>query len=73
MGNCSWVDVFCGLLSLVVILERQLEKRAGRSYSPVGNRKMVYFIDDINMPAVDSYGTVQPHTLIRQHLDYGHW
>ncbi|XP_074510014.1 dynein axonemal heavy chain 11 [Sebastes fasciatus] len=60
-------------LMLQVILERQLEKRAGRSYSPVGNRKMVYFIDDINMPAVDSYGTVQPHTLIRQHLDYGHW
>ncbi|XP_034084207.1 dynein heavy chain 11, axonemal [Gymnodraco acuticeps] len=60
-------------LMLQEILERQLEKRAGRSYSPAGNRRMVYFIDDINMPAVDSYGTVQPHTLIRQHLDYGHW
>ncbi|XP_049439851.1 dynein axonemal heavy chain 11 [Epinephelus fuscoguttatus] len=60
-------------LMLQVTLERQLEKRAGKSYSPVGNRRMVYFIDDINMPAVDSYGTVQPHTLIRQHLDYGHW
>ena len=22
---------------------------------------------------VDAYGTVQPHTLIRQHLDYKHW
>ncbi|TKS81941.1 Dynein heavy chain 17, axonemal [Collichthys lucidus] len=60
-------------LMLQVILERPLEKRAGRSYSPVGNRRMVYFIDDMNMPAVDSYGTVQPHTLIRQHLDYQHW
>nr|XP_020468391.1 dynein heavy chain 11, axonemal-like isoform X3 [Monopterus albus] len=60
-------------LTLQGILEQQLEKRAGRSYSPVGNRRLVYFIDDINMPASDSYGTVQPHTLIRQHLDYGHW
>ncbi|TMS10512.1 Dynein heavy chain 11, axonemal [Larimichthys crocea] len=60
-------------LMLQVILEQPLEKRAGRSYSPVGNRRMVYFIDDMNMPAVDSYGTVQPHTLIRQHLDYQHW
>ena len=25
------------------------------------------------MPEVDTYGTVGPHTLIRQHLDYGHW
>ena len=22
---------------------------------------------------VDSYGTAGPHTIIRQHLDYGHW
>ncbi|XP_068180103.1 dynein axonemal heavy chain 11 [Antennarius striatus] len=58
---------------LQAILEQSLEKRAGRNYSPVGNRRMVYFIDDMNMPAVDSYGTVQPHALVRQHLDYGHW
>ncbi|KAM3873375.1 dynein axonemal heavy chain 11 [Diretmus argenteus] len=60
-------------LMLQMVLERPLEKRAGRSYSPLGNRRLVYFIDDMNMPAVDSYGTVQPHTLIRQHLDYKHW
>ena len=27
----------------------------------------------MNMPEVDKYGTVGPHTLIRQHMDYGHW
>ena len=46
---------------------------AGRNYGPPGTRKLVYFIDDMNMPEVDAYGTVQPHTLIRQHLDYSHW
>uniref|UniRef100_G1PM87 AAA+ ATPase domain-containing protein n=1 Tax=Myotis lucifugus TaxID=59463 RepID=G1PM87_MYOLU len=55
------------------ILEKPLEKKAGRNYGPGGNKKLVYFIDDMNMPEVDSYGTVQPHTLIRQHIDYGHW
>ncbi|KAM9852522.1 dynein axonemal heavy chain 11 [Aulostomus maculatus] len=60
-------------LMLQVMLEQPLEKRACRNYSPVGNRRLIYFIDDMNMPAVDNYGTVQPHTLIRQHLDYGHW
>jgi dynein heavy chain len=25
------------------------------------------------MPEVDPYGTVQPHTLLRQHFDYKHW
>ncbi|CAH1986860.1 unnamed protein product [Acanthoscelides obtectus] len=55
------------------ILEKPLEKKAGRNYGPPGNKTMVYFIDDMNMPEVDGYGTVQPHTLIRQHLDYNHW
>ena len=55
------------------VLEKPLEKKAGRNYGPPGNKTMVYFIDDINMPEVDLYGTVQPHTLIRQYMDYGHW
>ncbi|XP_063306953.1 dynein axonemal heavy chain 11 [Pelobates fuscus] len=55
------------------ILEKSLEKKAGRNYGPLGNKKLVYFIDDMNMPEVDKYGTVQPHALIQQHIDYGHW
>jgi dynein heavy chain len=55
------------------ILEKPLEKKAGKNYGPPGNKKLVYFLDDMNMPEVDTYGTVQPHTLIRQHLDYMHW
>ncbi|KAJ3608227.1 hypothetical protein NHX12_025277, partial [Muraenolepis orangiensis] len=58
---------------LQAVLERPLEKKAGRNYGPPGTRRLVYFIDDMNMPERDAYGTVQPHTLIRQHLDYTHW
>lgn len=55
------------------ILEKPLEKKTGRSYGPPGTKRLVYFIDDLNMPEVDTYFTVQPHTLIRQHIDHGHW
>lgn len=55
------------------VLEKPLEKKAGRNYGPPGSKSMIYFIDDMNMPEVDSYGTVQPHTIIRQFLDYQHW
>ncbi|XP_033374700.1 dynein heavy chain 9, axonemal [Parus major] len=55
------------------VLEKPLEKKAGRNYGPPGTKRLVYFMDDLNMPEVDAYGTVQPHTLLRQHLDYGHW
>lgn len=60
-------------LMLQQVMEKPLEKKAGRNYGPPGNKKLIYFIDDMNMPVVDTYGTVQPHTLIRQHLDYNHW
>ncbi|KAJ7405899.1 dynein axonemal heavy chain 9 [Willisornis vidua] len=55
------------------VLEKALDKKAGRTYGPPGTKRLVYFMDDLNMPMVDTYGTVQPHTLLRQHLDYGHW
>lgn len=55
------------------VLEKPLEKKAGRNFGPPGTKFLVYFVDDLNMPEVDTYGTVQPHTIIRQHMDYGHW
>ncbi|XP_054702261.1 dynein axonemal heavy chain 17 [Grus americana] len=58
---------------LQAVLEKPLEKKSGRNYGPPGTRKLIYFIDDMNMPEVDKYGTVAPHTLIRQHMDHGHW
>ncbi|NXP60283.1 DYH17 protein, partial [Chloropsis cyanopogon] len=58
---------------LQAVLEKPLEKKSGRVYGPPGTRRLIYFIDDMNMPEVDKYGTVAPHTLIRQHLDHGHW
>ncbi|KAM6297472.1 dynein axonemal heavy chain 17 [Aegotheles albertisi] len=58
---------------LQAVLEKPLEKKSGRNYGPPGTKRLVYFIDDMNMPEVDKYGTVAPHTLIRQHMDHGHW
>ncbi|CAH1116455.1 unnamed protein product [Phaedon cochleariae] len=55
------------------ILEKPLEKKAGRVYGPPGSKTLIYFVDDMNMPEVDKYFTVQPHTLIRQFMDYQHW
>lgn len=35
------------------------------------NRTLIYFVDDINMPYVDKYGTQSPIALMRQIIDYG--
>lgn len=34
------------------ILEKPLEKKAGRNYGPPGNKTLIYFLDDMNMPEV---------------------
>lgn len=59
--------------ALQAILEDPIDKRSGRTFGPPGTKKLVYFIDDLNMPCVDEYGTQSPLALIRQHMDYGVW
>lgn len=56
------------------MLDRPLEKKSGRCFAPSGpKRRLIYFVNDLNMPEVDSYGTVQPHTIMRQFMDYRQW
>lgn len=55
------------------ILEQNLEKRAGKTFAPPGKAKLIYFIDDLNMPKLDPYNTQTAIALLRQHEDYGHW
>mmetsp|Transcript_31209 Transcript_31209/g.79123 ORF Transcript_31209/g.79123 Transcript_31209/m.79123 type:complete len:3875 (-) Transcript_31209:127-11751(-) len=55
------------------ILESPLEKKAGRNFGPPGNLRLVYFVDDLNMPQLDPYETQYPISLLRQYMDYQHW
>lgn len=55
------------------ILEQLLVKRAGTLYGPPGKFTLIYFVDDLNMPMLDAYGTQTAIALLRQHKDYEHW
>ena len=39
---------------LQAVLDKPLEKKAGRNYGPPGTKRLIYFIDDMNMPMVGS-------------------
>lgn len=54
-------------------LEAHLERKIGKNFGPTGNKRLVCFIDDFNMPAKDAFGTQSPHAFLRQHLSFGHW
>ena len=54
------------------IMEQPLEKKAGINFGPPGKAKLVYMVDDLNMPKVDDYGTQNAISLLRQLVEYGH-
>lgn len=43
--------------TLQPLLEAPLEKKTGTQYGAPGMRRLVYFVDDLNMPAKDKYDT----------------
>ncbi|KAI5104428.1 dynein heavy chain 2, axonemal isoform X1 [Silurus meridionalis] len=55
------------------IIESRVEKRTKGVYVPIGGKKMVAFLDDLNMPAVDDFGSQAPLELLRLWIDYGFW
>ncbi|CDJ60958.1 hypothetical protein EMWEY_00008520 [Eimeria maxima] len=46
-------------------LEDNIDKRIGRVYGPPSGKILKVFLDDLNMPTVDIYGTQQPIALLK--------
>ncbi|KAI8821286.1 dynein heavy chain and region D6 of dynein motor-domain-containing protein [Fimicolochytrium jonesii] len=53
------------------ILESKLEKRTKNMFVPIGGKHLIMFVDDLNMPAKDTFGSQPPLEFLRQWMDYG--
>lgn len=54
------------------MIEGKLTRRAKTKMVPDG-KKMVIYVDDLNMPKKDMFGSQPPLELIRQWMDYEGW
>ena len=66
------MNFYTDSLALQQQLEQNIDKRSGKSYGPPSG-KLIYFVDDLNLPFVETYGTQTPIALMRQHIDHQSW
>lgn len=52
-------------------IEASVEKRTKNIFGPPVGKKLIAFVDDMNMPKVDNYGTQQPIALLKLFVENG--
>nr|XP_040043942.1 dynein heavy chain 2, axonemal isoform X1 [Gasterosteus aculeatus aculeatus] len=59
--------------NIQTIVESRVEKRFKGVFVPPGGKRLLWFLDDLNMPAHDLFGSQPPLELLRLWIDYGFW
>lgn len=55
------------------MIESRMVKKMKETLAPPAGKTLLCFIDDLNMPQPDDFGSQPPLELLRQWLDYGFW
>ncbi|XP_062301425.1 dynein axonemal heavy chain 2 [Scomber scombrus] len=79
LDNSKWAGLTVSMSSqttsnnIQAIVESRIEKRTKCVFVPAGGKHLLCFLDDLNMPAHDLFGSQPPLELLRLWIDYGFW
>ncbi|XP_029381754.1 dynein heavy chain 2, axonemal [Echeneis naucrates] len=59
--------------NIQAIMESRIEKRTKGIFVPAGGKHLLCFLEDLNMPAHDLFGSQPPLELLHLWIDYGFW
>ncbi|RYY36723.1 hypothetical protein EON62_01570, partial [archaeon] len=56
--------------ALQVRIDGAIDKRSGRLFGPPTGKRMIFYVDDLNLPYIETYGTQNALSLLRQIMDH---
>lgn len=71
ISNNIVMSYYTSSFALQQELEGYIDKRSGSFFGPPMGKKMIFFIDDMNLPYIETYGTQNAISLLTQHMQHG--
>ena len=68
--NTINLNYYMDSAALQAQVEGAIDKRSGRVFGPPTGKKLIYFMDDLNLPYKETYGTQNSLELLRQIVDH---